>query len=403
VLDVRPCADAAELRDALRPIFHYFGRPPTEEATEQFWRLLPAERMHAARDDGAVVGGAGAFPFELTVPGGRVRATGVTVVGVLPTHRRRGVLRSMMRAQLDDVRERGEPVACLWASEGTIYGRFGYGIASLGGEIELPRDHAAFAVPLERRGRVRLVDAQEAAQALPPIYARVAAETPGMFARSRDWWEVRLLSDPESRRRGRSQMERALLELDGEPAAYALYRVSLLFSYGSSTGSLDVVEALGVSPQATAELWRFLLDVDWIERVKAYLLPIDHPLFLLLAEPHRMRFTVVDGLWVRLVDVGAALSARGYAGDGAVVFDVRDDFCPWNAGRWRLENGTATRTDAEPELRLDVSVLGSAYLGGFTFAELAAGLRVEELAPGAIARADALFRTDRAPWCPEIF
>ena len=401
MLEVRPCRPE-ELRAGLSPIFHYSGRAPTEEAAENIGRLLPADRLHAAWEDGVVVGAAGAFPFELTVPGGRVRAAGVTLVGVLPTHRRRGVLRSMMRAQLDAVHERGEPVAVLWASEDQIYSRYGYGPASLQGEIDVARAYAAFGEPLERRGRIRLLDKDEAAEALPPIHQRVAAETPGMFARSADWWELRLLSDPDWLRRGRGEMQRALLELDGEPAGYALYRPNLSFEYGSSTGELDVVEALGVSPQAVAELWRFLLDVDWMDRIKAPLLPVDHPLLLLLADPRRLRFTLVDGIMARLVDVGAALAARSYAGDGGVVAEVRDAFCPWNEGRWRLGPGTE-RTDAEPELRLDVSALGSVYLGRFTFAELQRAGRVEEPAPGAVARADELFRVDRAPWCPEIF
>src|SRR5438105_11399722 len=110
---------------------------PTPERIERFMRVLDHERMHAAWDDGKIVGGAGAFTFEMTVPGGTVPTAGVTVVGVYPTHRRRGVLRSMMRAQLDDVHERGEPLAALWASEETIYGRFGYGLASWCGEISL--------------------------------------------------------------------------------------------------------------------------------------------------------------------------------------------------------------------------------------------------------------------------
>ena len=401
MLEVRPCRPE-ELRAGLAPIFHYSGRAPTQEAAENIGRVLPAERLHAAWEDGAVVGAAGAFPFDLTIPGGHVAAAGVTLVGVLPTHRRRGILRSMMRAQLDAVHERGEPVAYLWASENQIYARYGYGVASLQGEIDLPRAHAAFGEPLERRGRIRLLDKAEAAEALPPIYHHVAAETPGMFARSPDWWETRLLSDPDWFRRGRGEMQRALLELDGEPAGYALYRPNLSFEYGSSTGELDVVEALGTSPRAVAELWRFLLDVDWMERIKASLLPADHPLLLLLADPRRLHFTLVDGIMVRLVDVGAALAARAYAGEGSVVAEVRDTFCPWNEGRWLL-GPEAGRTDAEPELRLDVSALGSAYLGGFTFAELARAGRVEELVEGAVARADELFRVDRAPWCPEIF
>src|SRR5207253_986469 len=200
------------------------GSAPSADAVENLSRLLTPGRLHAAFEDGRAVGGAGSFPFELTVPGGRVRAAGVTVVGVLPSHRRRGILRDLMRAQLDDVHERG------------------------------------------------------------------ARETPGMFARSRDWWELRALADPEWRRRGGGEMARAVLEVDGEVEAYALYRLHPAFEHFTSTGRTDVIEALAVSPEATAEIWRFLFDVDWMSRVEAHLLPVDHPLFFLLAEPRRMRF-----------------------------------------------------------------------------------------------------------------
>jgi predicted acetyltransferase len=332
-----------------------------------------------------------------------VPAAGVSVVGVLPSHRRRGILRELMRAQLDDVHARGEPVAYLWASEASIYGRFGYGMASLGGEIELPRDRSAYARPFEPRGRVRLIDRKEALEAIPPIYERVARETPGMFARSRDWWELRALADPEWRRRGGGEMACAVLEVGGAVEAYGLYRLHPAFEHFTSTGRTDVIEALAVSPEATAEIWRFLLDVDWMSRIEAKLLPVDHPLFFLLAEPRRMQFMLSDALWVRLVDVGGALSGRSYLGDDELVLDVTDAFCPWNEGRWRVAPGGAERTALAADLRIEVSALGSVYLGGFTFAELARAARVEELRPGALARADALFRGDRAPWCVEIF
>jgi predicted acetyltransferase len=401
-IEVRVC-EPDELELGLMPIFHFFGSAPSEEGVAALARVLPADRMHMALEDGTAVGGAGVFPFELTVPGGRVRAAGVTVVGVLPTHRRRGILRQMMRAQLDDVHERGEPVAYLWASEETIYGRFGYGIGSLSGEIDLPRNRSAFSAPLEQRGRVRLVGLDEALELVPPIYERVAAETPGMFGRTGEWWDARTLADPEWRRRGEGEMNRAVLELDGEPQAYALYRVKLQFDVGTSTGHTRVIEAMGLTPRATAEIWRFLFDVDWMDRIKASLLPVDHPLFLLLAEPRRMGYRVGDGLWVRLVNVESALGARTYRGGEPVVLDVADAFCPWNEGRWRVGDGGASRTDEPPDLRLDVSALGSVYLGGFTFAQLARAGRVEELRDGGLERADELFRTDIAPWCPEIF
>ncbi|MGH7323284.1 MAG: GNAT family N-acetyltransferase [Candidatus Rokuibacteriota bacterium] len=402
--EVRTCSSVEELRATITPITNYFGRSAvSDEQIERLERTLPLERLHGVWEDGRAVGGAGAFPFELTVPGGRVRAAGVTVVGVLPTHRRRGVLTAMMRAQLDACHERGEPVAYLWATEDTIYGRFGYGIASLTGEIELPRERAAYYAPFQPFGQARIVPLKEAEKLVAPVWERVAAETPGMFRRTSAWWQVRALADPDWRRRGGGDLHCVVLESDEGPVGYALYRLNLAFDRGVQTGAVDVAEAMGDSPAATRTIWRFLLDVDWMARVKAYLLPLDHPLLLLLAEPRRLRFSVRDGLWVRLVDVGNALAARSYAAPGAVVIDVVDAFCPWNQSRWRVGDDGVKRTTAEPELRCDVTALGAVYLGGFTWAQLGRALRVDELRPGALARADALFRTTRAPWCPEIF
>jgi len=325
----------------------------------------------------------------------------VTVVGVQPTHRRRGVLTMMMREQLDDVRRRGEAVAFLWASESRIYGRFGYGLASLIGSIELPRERTSFAEPFEPRGTVRLVDKEEALETFPAIHEALLAQRPGGFRRTRVWWETRrLVTSPQ---RPVPPLNRALLELDGEPAAYALYVVNQSFDGLYSTGNVTVREAIGATPEALAELWRWLLDLDWIAHVKADLLPVDHPLFLLLTEPGRMHFTVNEGVWVRLVDVGAALAARAYASDEPLVLEVRDAFCDWNAGRWRLAGGRAERTDEAPQLALDVTALGSVYLGGFTFAQLREASRVEEHAAGAVERADRVFGSWPKPWCPEIF
>jgi predicted acetyltransferase len=246
-----------------------------------------------------------------------------------------------------------------------------------------------------------MVDEDEAAATFPAIYD--AALRAGMFSRSESWWRHRLLDDPAERRSGGGPLNRVLLELDGEPAAYALYRMHASFDGFVSTGHLEVVEAVGATPPGTRAIWRFLLDVDWLASLKATHLPLDHALLSLLAEPRRAEFRVYDATSLRLVDVEAALSARSYAGDGEITFEVEDAFCPWNAGHWRLTPGGAERTDSPGEIALDVRELGSVYLGGFTFTQLAEAGRVVELEPGALARADALFRTDRAPWCPEIF
>jgi predicted acetyltransferase len=401
-VDIRPCASVTEFRDALNAISHYFGNESTDEDAERFARWLEPERMHAAWEDGRIVGGAGSFGFELSVPGGSVPAAGVTVVGVLPSHRRRGLLTAMMRDQLDDCRARGEVVAYLWASEATIYPRFGYGLGSRIGTLTLARDRTQFAQPFAPRATVRIVSPEDAVETFPPIYDEVFAQRPGMFRRSQAWWETRRLHDDPERRRG-GPLTRVLLELDGRPAGYALYRVAQDWQNGSSSGTVTIVEAVASTPEATRELWRWLFDFDWTSQFVADLLPLDHPLFLLLAEPRRMQFRLNDGVWMRLLDLEAALSARSYAGDGEVVLEVTDEFMPDNAGRYRVAPGVAERTDAAADLRLDVTGLGSVYLGGFGFGDLVGGLRAEQLTDGAAGRADALFATGVEPWCAEIF
>jgi predicted acetyltransferase len=402
-LEIRP-ATPDEFPDVVKPIMHYFGRTAASaEFTERFGPILPPERIHAAFDNGAVVGSGGVFPFETSVPGGFVRAAGVTLVGVLPTHRRRGILRGLMRAQIDDIHARGEPMAYLWASEDALYGRFGYGVASFSGNVELKRDRAAFYRDFEPSGSVRFLDPDEAVEPFMAIQKRAAAQHPGMFVRTREWWRARRLADPEWAREGGGEQVRALLELDGRPAAYALYRLHFSAERGVPNGFTNVIEAVADSPEATRGIWRFLLDIDWMDRVRAGLLPLDHELLLLLREPRRLTFNHRDGLWVRLVDVEVALNARTYKAGEPVTVDITDEFCHWNAGVWELGPDGASRSDREPELRLDVSALGSAYLGGFSFGELARAGRIEEVVDGAVDRADTLFRADRYPWCPEIF
>jgi predicted acetyltransferase len=237
----------------------------------------------------------------------------------------------------------------------------------------------------------------------PPVWDAVRASTPGFFARPPAWWEHRIVHDPQDQRGGAGRKRFVVHETAGEVDGYAFYRHKGTWEEGVPTGTLLVREVIGATPHAIRELWRYLLDIDVMQTISAGLLPPDHPLLLLLSEPRRTKYRLGDGIWVRLVDVGAALSGRGYASDGRVVFDVRDAFCPWNEGGWKLEGGEASRTDDEPDLRLDVTGLGSVFLGGFTFAELLQACRTEELRPGAVADADAMFRTDVAPWCPEIF
>lgn len=307
----------------------------------------------------------------------------------------------MMRAQLEDIRDRGEPLAALWASEEAIYRRYGYGLASLGCEMSLQRGYQGLRVAPNPAASVRLVSLEDSKELVPPVYDRVRLRTPGMYARTQTWWETRILDDPPDRREDGAAKNVALLELDGEPVGYALYRVISKWDAGGKVGHLRVLEAM--AEQAELELWRFLLGLDWVETFRGAHLPIDHPLQHALIYPRRLKLRIGDQLWIRLVDVGAALAARSYASAEPLVLELTDEFLPENAGRWRIADGSAERTEADADLALDVQELASLYLGGFGASELVRAGLVRELQEGAAGRADALFATPRKPWTPEIF
>jgi predicted acetyltransferase len=280
-------------------------------------------------------------------------------------------------------------------------------MASLCAWMRLPKAHAALrdGTP-PRAGSVRLIDTEEALRVLPRLYEGLRRRSPGFLGRNHGWWAHRVLDDGERRRRGGGPLHRALLELDGKPAGWALYRLHSEVRDGPPEQTLRVVEAFGVDDLATLEIWRFLLDFDWVETFESWILPLDHPLLLRVARPNELNLRILDGLWVRLVDVEAALAARSYAGDGRVTLEVTSDpHFPDNVGVWTVERAAArrARVGRRPDLRLPVQSLGSAFLGGFSFAQLVRAGLAEEVARGGAERADAVFRTPAAPWCPESF
>jgi predicted acetyltransferase len=306
-----------------------------------------------------------------------------------------------MRAQLEDIRDRGEPLAALWASEEAIYRRFGYGLASLGCELSLQRGYQDLRVPPTPGASVRLITLEEAKELVPPVYDRIRLSTPGMYARTPTWWETRILDDPPDRREDGAAKNVAFLEVDGKPAGYALYRVISKWDAGQNVGHVRVLEAM--AEEAELELWRFLFGLDWVETFRGAHVPPDHPLLHGLTYPRRLKLRLGDQLWLRLVDVGAALAARSYVGEDTLVLDVSDDFLPENSGSWRVGSGGVQRTEEAADLALGVEELGSIYLGGFGATELARAGLVRELTEGAAMRANALFATPRKPWTPEIF
>lgn len=380
-----------------------FLADPSEGFQYREGLVFEPERSHGVFEGDELIGMGEILTRKITVPGaGPTPFAAITSVGVAPGHRRRGALTRVMRAQLHGLHDDGgEPIAALWASEAVIYPRFGYGLAAQFYRAKI-RAKSAFrpGVELETE-RVREIGREQAIPLIKAIYEKEAPQRVGALDRPGATWEFNL-DDPERRRNGATALRFALL-----PDGYVIYRVKNDWNEEGPRGILSVQELVATTPEAYATLYRFLLDYDLVVTVEV-LAALDEPLVHLLANPRAMTRSGGDSLWLRIVDVDRGLITRRYNGPVDLVFGVRDAFCPWNAGNWRLVtdadgHAEVTRVEDAPDLELDVTDLGAIFLGGTRPSTLAAAGRIKERTAGAVSRATAAFATDREPSCLESF
>lgn len=396
--------DAAEIPAFLAAFDTTFGHgEPSDDHLERFRELVPHDRLVAARNAvGEIVGTAGALEFDLALPGAATApCAGVTVVSVRADHRRRGVLTRMMDRLLDDAAERGEAFAALWASEQPIYGRYGFGPAAPTIDLEVTRAHAGLHLdgPVDE---VRLIDAERAARAFPPIYDRYRRQRPGMLSYSPGWWSRRVLADVPAQRDGAGPMRYASIADRG----FATYRLRPSWSETGPDGVVEVGELIALDAAAAAALWRFVIETDLSVRTRATRRPVDDPVLHLVADAGRVKVSRGSPLFLRLVDVAAALEARSYRADVDVVLEIEDRARPANTGRWQVRVrdgiGTCERTQTEPDLRLSADVLATVALGGVRTTALHAAGRVAGPL-GVAAALDRAMATDLAPWHGGMF
>ncbi|SDG31595.1 Predicted acetyltransferase [Sinosporangium album] len=386
-----------------------FSSQMAPENIERFRKLIELDRTLAAFDGDRMVGCTAIFSFEMTVPGGVRPVAGVTAVGVLPSHRRRGVLSALMKSQLTDLYERGEPVAALYASESSIYGRFGYGLAAEGRGVTIDSHHAAFGrhVLTDPALRLRVADPAEARPLLEKVFDKVRVTRPGMYGRSPGRWDD-VLADEESAQRGMGPLRCVVVEDDTAPRGYALFRVKLSFDdHVIADSDLWLLDLFATDPAAYAATWRAVLDRDLVARVKAHSRPADDPIQHLLADQRRLKAVNMEDLWIRTADVRRALAARAYAAPVDVVIEVEDSVCPWNAGRWRLSadtSGAVCEPTVDPaDVTLPVAALGEVYLGGRSLSPWKAIGAADEATTGALRALSTAMSWDVKPWAGLIF
>lgn len=399
-------ATADDLDSISRLLYMAFHEPFDAEMQELERAIYEPQRCLLAEDHGSVVAHAGVFSRELTVPGAVLPAAHVTMVGVAPTHRRRRLLTRMMHRQLHEIRAAGrEPLAVLWASEGRIYQRFGYGLAAQKLELQVNTREVRLAEPpAAGQPPLRLVDPGTGVKELIPAFERLRPSRPGWSGRTPDIWAY-VLADPPSRRQGGTQLRAVVVDGPDGVAGYATWRTR-----EHPSGEFAEVlarEVVADSVSTYRRLWDFLLNIDLTRAVRFTFAAPDEPLLHLVDEPRRLGGRLSESLWVRLVDVPSALAARRYATAVDVVVDVTDDLLPENTGRFRLTGGpdgaSCTPTEAPADLACGVRELGSAYLGGTSLATLAAAGRVRELRPGTLTAASLALGWHRPPYAIEVF
>ncbi|GAA3425632.1 GNAT family N-acetyltransferase [Streptosporangium sandarakinum] len=386
-----------------------FGAAVPPHRREQYRAVTEFDRSLGAFDGDLLVGTATSCGFTMTVPGGPIPVAGVTSVGVLPSHRRRGVLSSLMTRQLADLRERGEAVAALYASEAAIYGRFGYGRAADALSFDIPRHGAVLAghAPADPSLRLRVVRPAGTRDVFEKVFDAVREGRPGMYARTPARWDS-VLSDHDADRGNAGPLRAVVAEDDGGPRGYALFRTVQRYTpHTVPDGELRVGEVFALDDAAYAELWRHLLDRDLVALIRAHRRPVDDPLAHMLAEPRNLNAIWVDDLWVRLVDVGRALESRAYSAPVDVVVEIADPVCPWNEGRLRLTAGPSgvrcVPTGDPAEVSLPVAALGAAYLGGRPLTPLRSAGLVRESRAGAVRELSLAMSWEPAPWAGLVF
>jgi predicted acetyltransferase len=399
--------DAGEVGAFVASVAVPFFEAGNDEENEEYARYIEPDRAWVAVDGDRFVGNACAFTRDVTVPGppgGPCPVLGlaaVSGVGVHPTHRRQGLLTRMMTAVVDDARERGEVIAGLEASESGIYGRFGFGPATVGATTSIRTHRSRFQVTAPAPA-ARLLDAGEAAKVLPALHDRLRRRAAGEVDRPESSW-AHLFADRPATRRGGSGLYYLASE-DG----FAVYRAHDTSDGGIHGGRLEVLDLYAAGPEAEAGLWRLLFDIDLVWTVTARRRPVDDPLRWRLADPRQLQVKEVrDLLWIRILDVAGALAGRRYRVTGRLVIDVVGDDAAV-AGTWALEAGPdgaecRRAPGGEADIRLGAAALGALYLGGVSATALAGAGRVSQIRHGGLRQADHILAADTAPVSGTLF
>lgn len=371
------------------------------------WPYAETDRAIVAVDGDDMVATGRNYGLELTLPGGGiVAAGGVSAITTRPTHRRQGLLRAVMRWLVNDSVERGEVVSMLTASEGGIYGRFGYGIATRISSVAVER-HLTTLIPPPSTTTVRMVEPDVGITIARPLFDQIRRTRVGAVSRPDAWWRDEWAPSIAVAPRRRFDV---VVEIDGQPVGYALYVVTGEWTGGHTQKVVDVRDFMAASDDAEHALWNYLLHIDQTVAMRSWNTPSDSSLPWLLSDPRQCRTEGVrDFLWLRPVDTQRLLGERSYGHDGELTLEVTDPFLGLEStiGRFRVSSrggvAACVRTDGEPDLTMDAATLGAVALGGVAPSVLVRARRMTARDEASVGTADAMFRAEREPFASTWF
>ena len=398
-ITLRPVT-AGELESFARTEARANGWHATQQYVVHGQHSVAPDRTLAAFDGDELVGTSVSHAYAITVPGGELDMGGVGWVSVQPTHRRRGIMQQMLLQLLESCWQRGEPLSGLWSKQGGLFGRYGYAVSSCAESWRIQRRAAHLRQSPDYAGQLVSLHTPESRQRFPSVYEQLRKQRIGVVARDEIFWDVEF-EDWEDRRHGCSGYFFTACERDGALDGYLKYRIDI------ERKELVVSELVANTLDAYASLWEHCFDLDRIDSILAGNRPLDDSLPWLLSDPRAISRIVYDAMWLRIVDVAAALSKRCYGTDDRIHIEVKDSVCPWNNDCFALEAGGGDAgcepTTHAPDLSLDITVLGAAYLGGVPLETLDRAGLIDEHQTGAVRRLAKLLTTPSCPWTLHVF
>ena len=391
---------AGELETFARVEARANNRHATQEYVVHGQHSLATERTLAAFAGDELVATSVSHAFRLSVPGGEVKLGGIGWVAVLPTHRRRGIMTQLIHEHLRASYERGDCLSGLWPTGGNLYARYGYAICAFGESWRIEHGNARLNSAVTETGRLISLHTPDSRRRFPDVYARLREQRGGVIERDEIFWDVEF-EDHIEERRGTSSFFFTAYEFADRLDGYLKYRID------ERGRELHVSELIATTLEASTALWAYCFALDQIDTISAWNRPVDDPLPWQVSNPRAVNRSVHDTMWLRLVDVRRALTARTYATKERLVLHVVDAVCPWNDGVYELDSTTADvtceRSTAPADLTLDVSILSAMYLGGVSPVTLHRAGALEQHRAGTVTRLASMFSTELPPWTPHEF